>query len=151
MCSTYSVEPLVYDSYEYVYLKPKKAGTSAVYYPLNISWKYVAKKKSVGCFGSRKKYTLTPEAYYYPYYYYYVYYYPSAARLVRTTKKEKVLKENNNKESEDEKKKDNVGTEKKECDCSEKEKYIPTYVPLTESYYFPTSALYVPYYSVLVP
>ncbi|ETW30328.1 hypothetical protein PFFCH_02246 [Plasmodium falciparum FCH/4] len=75
----------------------------------------------------------------------------SQKKVIRTTRKEKVLKENNNKESEDENKEDNVGTEKKECDCSEKEKYIPTYVPLTESYYFPPSALYVPHYSVLVP
>ncbi|ANQ08296.1 Uncharacterized protein PCOAH_00027170 [Plasmodium coatneyi] len=146
--------PLVVDTYDCVYLRPQPAST--YYYPLGMTWKYVVSSKSTGCFGTTKKYTLTPETYYYPYYYYYVYYTPAESSIVCSSNK-KVIKDKKKKKDEDKKElKDESSKEgsekeeelkkssgKKKYEYVEGERVVRTYVPVVEPYYC-TRSYYVP-------
>ncbi|SBS91859.1 conserved Plasmodium protein, unknown function [Plasmodium ovale] len=142
------MSPVVLDTYDYVYLRPRAANT--VYYPWGLTWKYVVSSKSTGCFGSTKKYTAVPEAYYYPNYYY-VYYYPSEVLSPAITEKSRNTEKKKEKEEDSEEAKEEVVNEqrpkkevaKKEYEYSDREKWVRTYVPVVDPYYY-ASTVYVP-------
>ncbi|GAW81144.1 hypothetical protein, conserved [Plasmodium gonderi] len=148
------MSPLIVDTYDCVYLRPQ--ATSTYYYPLGMTWKYVTSSKSSGCFGSTKKYTLTPEIYYYPYYYYYVYYTPAELPTIticdkKKSKDKKKEKNENKEESKDKLSKEGSDSEESSKNSSGKKKYeyvdrervVKTYVPVVEPFYY-TSSYYVP-------
>ncbi|CXI41172.1 conserved Plasmodium protein, unknown function [Plasmodium berghei] len=142
----------VLETYECSILKPHPVNT--IYYPADITWKYVLSSKPSGCFGSTKKYVAVPESYSYPYYYYYVYYRPYTLgnitlSIKNADKSKKKVNESNDQEKKEESNDENgTKTSKKNDECNDRENNTKKYVSvLTPPYYigslfYPTAIFY---------
>ncbi|CRG96430.1 conserved Plasmodium protein, unknown function [Plasmodium gallinaceum] len=143
MYRTYSVEPIIYNTYNCVYLKPKKTISSPFYYPLAVTGEYLLSSKTEGCCSSTRKYALYPESYFYPNYYYYYYYYPSY------TTDNSYLNNYTYKDDDNTEKKKNDSEKKKEYEYVDRDKYVCNHFSV-ESSYVPKRAVYIPP-TIIVP
>ncbi|CRH00251.1 conserved Plasmodium protein, unknown function [Plasmodium relictum] len=139
MYRTYSVEPVIYNTYNCVYLKPKKTISSPFYYPLAVTGEYLLSSKTGGCCSSTKKYSLHPTSYFYPYYYYYPAY---------TTTYSYSSDYSYNEDNSEEKEKNN-SEKKKKYEYIDRDKCTHNHLSV-ESSYVPKRAIYIPP-TIIVP